>query len=85
MNEIPIVSIDEVKNFEGISLKSKQPQFIHVFLDAKKYLRYLRDDHIRRSKDVVDLWDRIVSRNVQKFGDESIFEIKIKFSHLNFE
>lgn len=54
MNEIPIISIDEVKNFE----------------DAKKYLRYLRDDNVRRSKDVIDLWDRIVSRNIQKFGDE---------------
>jgi hypothetical protein len=76
MNEIPVVSIDEVKNFEGISSNKRSLKLIFTFifnLDAKKYLRYLRDDNVRRSKDVIDLWDRIISRNIQKFGDESTY------------
>jgi hypothetical protein len=76
MNEIPVVSIDDVKNFEGISSNKRSLKLIFTFffnLDAKKYLRYLRDDNVRRSKDVIDLWDRIISRNIQKFGDESTY------------
>lgn len=38
--------------------------------DARKLLRTWRDDNIRMSKDILDLWQTLVAPSINKFGDE---------------
>lgn len=38
--------------------------------DARKLLRRWRDENIRKSKDILELWESTVSSSINKFGDE---------------
>ena len=71
------ITLDEVKNWDGKIKKLELIRFligIKIFKslkDAKRLLRLWRDENIRNSKDVVELWERLVHSNIGKFGDES--------------
>jgi len=38
--------------------------------DARKVLRRWRDENMRKSKDILELWDSFVASAINKFGDE---------------
>ena len=49
--------------------------------DARKLLRRWRDENMRMSKDILELWESTVASSINKFGDESInIKFKIKKS-----
>ncbi len=39
--------------------------------DARLLLRKWRDDNMRMSQDILELWESIVAQSINKFGDES--------------
>ena len=41
------------------------------FIGAERRLQQLRDDNSRRSKEVVELWNRYISSNVNSLGADS--------------
>lgn len=39
--------------------------------DARLLLRKWRDENMRMSQDILELWESIVAQSINKFGDES--------------
>jgi len=52
------------------SLLNKNEGQIKNWDDARKVLRTWRDENMRKSQDILELWDTIVSQYINKFGDE---------------
>lgn len=43
--------------------------------DARDTLRQWRDDNIRCSEEIVEIWQDVLSNNTHKVGDESMYII----------
>jgi hypothetical protein len=41
------------------------------FLEVRDLFRLWREENVRKSVEVVDLWERILQKKMHKFGDES--------------
>lgn len=46
--------------------------FYFIFSDARDTLRQWRDDNIRCSEEVIEMWQDVLSNNTHKVGDESM-------------
>jgi hypothetical protein len=44
---------------------------IFCFLEVRVLFRLWREENVRKSVEVVDLWERILQKKIHKFGDES--------------
>lgn len=51
-------------------------------VDARVLLRRWRDDNVRASQDVLELWDKYAAHAINKFGDESLFPYNIQLLKL---
>lgn len=41
------------------------------FLEVQDLFRLWREENVRQSAEVVDLWERILQKKIHKLGDES--------------
>lgn len=49
-------------------------RFLSCFLDGRDTLRQWRDDNIRCSEEVIEIWQDVLSSNTHKVGDESMYK-----------
>lgn len=52
--------------------------------DARLLLRKWRDENMRMSQDILELWESIVAQSINKFGDESKLNLIILVLIINF-
>lgn len=43
----------------------------NALIEARLLLRTWRDENMRMSQDILELWERLVCSNINKYGDES--------------
>jgi len=53
-----------------MSLLDKKDDKVKNWDDARLLLRTWRDENMRKSQDILELWERLVCASINKFGDE---------------
>lgn len=61
----------------NISLEIHEiPLIYEIFvIEARDVLRTHREQNIRQSQKVVDLWDHVLKKSLDKLGDESTYQV----------
>ena len=57
----------------GISILSA----VVLFVEARDRLKKIKEERLRRSDEVVELWESMLNTNMRKLGDEGLFADKL--------